>query len=356
MRSIQLASSVHLSAVDRGQRGCCSPPNCNNRCYGSLSLRYIGRQRVDCRLIVVVQLRCETLYGALWRENDRCWIRSRDVTPCPDVTWLHTSSRRRSNCFSTTSSTWLHFFRTNSRSSTADRVYSRRTIRSCCLRTTTIVCLGRMTRSRACHILKVILKGLSPWPYSQGHAFELTITLIKVSWSHLTHDLTLVKGILKVTLLPSSIKDQGHTEETLTLTSISRSRSDLDGSWPDDTESVSGPRHSVTTESDANRNSVTSSSLWSTNFVVVVVNWRVVVVVVVVVVNWRVVVNRLVVVVVDRRDVVRVRRRPVASVLSENWARQRRSLRHWLVNYKNIHKNFVLTNKQTNIQYTYDKA
>jgi len=34
-------------------------------------------------------------------------------------------------------------------------------------------------------------------------------------------------------------------------------------SWPDDTESVSGPRHSVTTSSDANRNSVTSSSLWS---------------------------------------------------------------------------------------------
>jgi len=36
-------------------------------------------------------------------------------------------------------------------------------------------------------------------------------------------------------------------------------------SWPDDTESVSGPRHSVTTSSDANRNSVTSSSLWSTD-------------------------------------------------------------------------------------------
>ena len=35
-------------------------------------------------------------------------------------------------------------------------------------------------------------------------------------------------------------------------------------SWPDDTESVSGPRYSVTTtSSDANRNSVTSSSLWS---------------------------------------------------------------------------------------------
>jgi len=36
-------------------------------------------------------------------------------------------------------------------------------------------------------------------------------------------------------------------------------------SWPDDTESVSGPRYSVTTSSDANRNSVASSSLWSTS-------------------------------------------------------------------------------------------
>jgi len=37
-------------------------------------------------------------------------------------------------------------------------------------------------------------------------------------------------------------------------------------SWPDDTESVSGPRYSVTTtSSDANRNSVTSSSLLSTD-------------------------------------------------------------------------------------------
>ena len=37
-------------------------------------------------------------------------------------------------------------------------------------------------------------------------------------------------------------------------------------SWPDDAESVSGPRHSVTTtSSDANRNSLASSSLWSTD-------------------------------------------------------------------------------------------